>query len=119
MNAFWDTKDWNLNLPPEAGLSNCVYCFLKGGPTLATVHTRMNRESTATVAGFGTLAGTPSDLAWWRRMETDYGRDLVAEKCQKNEAIERIGFFGARPLSYGDLDSGNADALPEACDCTE
>ena len=119
VNAFWEKREWDLNLPPDAGLSNCVYCFLKGGSTLSTVHDRMQIDSKASLAGFGKLAGTPSDLAWWRRMENDYGRDLVAENCQKNERVERIGFFGARPLSYGDLDTGNAQALPGPCDCME
>ena len=119
VNAYWTSRPWDLGLPPEAGLSNCVYCFLKGGATLATVHDRMSTESSASVPGFGSLAGTPSDLAWWRRMEADYGRDLVAENCQKSDRVERIGFFGARPLSYGDLEAGNAGALPGPCECTE
>ena len=54
-----------------------------------------------------------------RRMETDYGRDLVAENCQKCKQVERIGFFGARARRRRDLDTGNAQTLPKPSNCME
>ena len=41
VNEFWGRQDWDLTLPPDSGLSNCVYCFLKGGATLRKVHREM------------------------------------------------------------------------------
>ena len=41
VNTFWGRQKWGLSLPPDSGLSNCVYCFLKGGPTLRKVHREM------------------------------------------------------------------------------
>ena len=119
VNAFWSRQGWDLNLPADAGLSNCVYCFLKGSENLQAVHRRMKREARAEWPGFGPLAGTPCDLGWWIRMETEYGRDLAAENCQVRSSVERIGFFGARRVSYDDLRTGKPNRMPPACDCTE
>ena len=123
VNAFWSRRGWDLNLPAEAGLSNCVYCFLKGGEQLKAVHDRMKHDAAAEAPGFGPLAGTPSDLAWWKRMERLYGRDLVAEGSQTRAHVERIGFFGARRFSYAGLESANGSGagqrLPPRAECTE
>ena len=123
VNAFWSRRDWDLKLPADAGLSNCVYCFLKGGENLQAVHHRMKHEATAEWPGFGPLAGTPCDLNWWIRMETEYVRDLAAENCQVQSGVERIGFFGARKASYADLEqnrrTGAPLRMPPRCDCTE
>ena len=123
VNAFWSRQDWDLHLPADAGLSNCVYCFLKGGENLQAVHRRMKHEATTERPGFGPLAGTPCDLDWWIRMETEYVRDLAAENCQVRSNVERIGFFGARKASYADLEesrrTGAPVPMPPACDCSE
>ena len=37
VNAFWERQDWDLELPKDTSLSNCVYCFLKGAAKLSTV----------------------------------------------------------------------------------
>ena len=122
VNAFWEREGWDLQLPADAGLSNCVYCFLKGGEQLQGVHHWMLTGQDDAVEGFGKLAGTPCDLEWWKRMERIYGRDLVAEGCQTRAHVERIGFFGARRFSYAALESGGiggAGRLPPRAECNE
>ena len=129
VNSFWDRQRWNLTLPPDSGLSNCVYCFLKGGPTLRRVHREMaealNRDSPS---AYGSLNGTPCDVEWWQRMEEEYGRDLVAEDRAIQAELQHdfLGFFGAgsrftyRLLAEGDeseLAQFDGNLLP--CDCTD
>ena len=128
VNAFWDQQEWDLTLPREGSLSNCVYCFLKGAANLRTVRNRMDEEKHFEEPGFGTLLDTPSDIAWWIRMENTYARDLVAEgrRITGNPASKTIGFFGTKTdFSYKllakagetDLSRYSASLLP--CDCTE
>ena len=130
VNAFWGRQEWDLSLPPDSGLSNCVYCFLKGGPTLRKVHRAMEGEKKQDASPvYGTLEGTPCDVAWWQRMEEDYGRDLVAEeRVIQSSALAHdfLGFFGAGSrFSYRVL--GEADEVELAefddsllpCDCTD
>ena len=127
VNAFWEHQDWDLSLPSEGSLSNCVYCFLKGVANLRDVHERMHDAKEVTADGFGPLHDTPSDIGWWRRMERDYGRDLKAEKRKitGNPENTTIGFFGTSGLTYRKLDESNGRVLPQyaesvlPCDCTE
>ena len=101
-------------LPPDSGLSNCVYCFLKGGPTLRKVHREMETAKSGPPAvGYGTLEGTPCDVGWWRRMEAMYGRDLVAEERTVEADHDFVGFFGAgNRFSYGLLaDADDAELV--------
>jgi len=128
VNAFWDRQQWDLALPQEGSLSNCVFCFLKGAANLRTVRNHMEEEKHASVPGFGSLLDSPSDVCWWSRMEKKYGRDLKAERreIRGNPKNTVIGFFGANTdFSYNKL-SGvdgvelarySASLLP--CDCTE
>lgn len=116
-------------LPPDSGLSNCVYCFLKGGATLRKIHREMStvRHQEAPT-GYSPLADSPCDVTWWQRMEEEYGRDLVAEErvVQSKKKHDFIGFFGAgsqfnyRLLAQADdasLEEFDASVLP--CDCTD
>lgn len=127
VNAFWDQQDWNLSLPSEGSLSNCVYCFLKGVANLRDVHERMHVDKEMTADGFGPLRDTPSDIGWWMRMERDYGRDLKAEKRKitGNPESTTIGFFGTTGLTYRKLKESDRTVLPQysesvlPCDCTE
>ena len=128
VNAFWDRQAWNLSLPPDSGLSNCVYCFLKGGATLRRVHREMETTKAKDAPGYGYLQDTPCDVAWWLRMEEMYGRDLVAEErvVHADLAHDFLGFFGAgsrfsyRVLAEAD-DTELADLSDEVlpCDCTD
>ncbi len=123
VNAFWEHQDWDLALPKDASLSNCVFCFLKGAANLAQIRARMEREKVIVVEGYGPLVNTPCDLAWWDRLETSYGRDLHAERRKTRGTVSHIGFFGGDGVSYRamseglDLEEYSETMLP--CDCTE
>ena len=91
VNEFWERQDWDLTLPKDTSLSNCVYCFLKGAANLKAIHGRMESETKAEASGFGPLTDTPCDLRWWTRIESEYGRDLVAEERQIRSNARRIG----------------------------
>ena len=123
VNLFWDRQDWDLSFREDPGLSNCVYCFLKGVANLQAIHAHMKEGKDTNAEGFGPLSGTPSDLTWWSRMEAEYGRDLKAEGRTIRGTGTRIGFFGSNRFSYEELDSGRAPGhLTETllpCDCTE
>ena len=123
VNAFWDRQNWDLSLPNDASLSNCVYCFLKGAANLDIVHARMESEKAADAEGFGPLANTPCDLAWWERIESKYGRDLLAEGRQTRGKAKHIGFFGRDGVTYkavnNGLDLGEFAETMLPCDCTE
>ena len=129
VNEFWGRQQWDLSLPPGSGLSNCVYCFLKGGATLRKVHREMDTAKTRDdPPRYGSLAGTPCDVAWWQRMEEDYGRDLAAEErlITSDGGHDFLGFFGAgnrftyQMLAEADdaaLETFDDSLLP--CDCTD
>lgn len=128
VNAFWEEQQWDLSLPKGGSLSNCVYCFLKGAANLRAVRNTMEEDKYVDEQGFGSLLDTPSDVAWWIRMEQKYARDLKAEKREitGNPASTTIGFFGNKTnFSYrllagadeSELASYSAALLP--CDCTE
>ena len=126
VNRFWKNQDWDLELPENGPLSNCVYCFLKGSRNLTEVHRLMQQPDS------GSIPGTPSDLGWWQDMERRYGRDNEKEgrEIRNPETGNFIGFFGGSTnFSYEILDR---QAGPEAqnpphpqevnilpCDCTE
>ena len=123
VNSFWSRQDWDLELPKDMALSNCVYCFLKGAANLGAIHARLKNPSDAKVPGFGSLADTPCDLRWWMRVEAQYGRDLHAEKRTVRSGATHVGFFGTNPIAYKDFADGHKlgevseTLLP--CDCTE
>ncbi len=123
VNAFWDLQDWDLSLPNDVSLSNCVYCFLKGAANLQGVHERMQAVRDTTEPDFGTIAGTPCDLGWWTRIEADYARDLEAEGRETRSAATHIGFFGSNGFTYdtvaSDADLGAFADTMLPCDCTE
>ena len=122
VNEFWAGRKWDLELPEDAGLSNCVYCFLKGAGGLRKVKRHMQN-------GYGSkdFANTPCDINWWHNMEERYGRDLIAEERKTNGDTVFLGFFGdgRDRLSYKllvensgqDISKFSDAALP--CDCTD
>ena len=127
VNDFWSRQEWDLSLPPDSGLSNCVYCFLKGGATLRKVHSEMViATSQEGPPGYGSLSGTPCDVAWWQRMEEEYDRDLVAEEREIRSDHDFLGFFGAGTrFTYQLLAEADEVELAELddsllpCDCTD
>ncbi|MDE0022435.1 MAG: hypothetical protein OXT69_13790 [Candidatus Poribacteria bacterium] len=127
VNAFWEKQKWRFEIPTSGHLSNCVFCYLKGGANLKSVRNIMREPSKMRSPEFGSLKGTPSDIDWWMDMEKKYGRNLIKEGVeQKNKSVKFIGFFGAnRDFSYKvlaksddeEIDRIGAKVLP--CDCTE
>jgi 3'-phosphoadenosine 5'-phosphosulfate sulfotransferase (PAPS reductase)/FAD synthetase len=130
VNTFWDQQDWDLDLPRDGSLSNCVYCFLKGVNNLAQVHATMESQKTTEIEGFGATTGSPCDINWWASKENEYGRDLEEEHRERTnpDSPNFIGFFGATSGFSYELLAANANneevlehfastILP--CDCTE
>ena len=128
VNSFWSEQSWDLNLPDEAGLSNCVYCFLKGAGGLQKVHSELKNGSV--LPADMALANTPCDIRWWIEMERQYGRNIVLEEREVRNKSQKglIGFFGLKNgFSYklvadasrgqGDISGFLDSVLP--CDCTE
>ena len=122
VNDFWEKQQWNLSLPQDTSLSNCVFCFLKGALNLRAIRARMEQEI-KTIEGFGSLTASPSDLAWWNRMESQYSRDLEAEGRPVRGNTTHIGFFGSNRFTYKglreDTDLGQYAETMLPCDCTE
>lgn len=130
VNAFWGQQSWDLNLPRNGALSNCVYCFLKGVHNLSQVHTAMETQKSETIEEFGSIIDTPCDVDWWMHKEHKYGRDLETEKRTRTnpDAPDFIGFFGmSSGFSYDVLatyakEGGNLEEFSDAvlpCECTE
>ena len=127
---YWRARDWDLELPADGSLSNCVFCFLKGVRNLDLVHRRMEVGAMEDRAGFGPIDDTPCDLKWWIRMEQTYGRDLVAENRPRtgDGNVDFVGFFGASSgFTYDTLATSGVtgDGLSQyedsvlPCDCTD
>ncbi len=138
VNSFWRKQNWGLQLPDDANLSNCVFCFLKGQRNIADVIARQQEIDESLPEELRSQPNTPSDINWWRNLEEKYRRDLRAEERELQESAEKqerpiIGFFGLSNMSYGHLQkvgekSGQGDIqtregtaalenLP--CDCTD
>ena len=130
VTRFWAKQGWDLNLPDNGALSNCVFCFLKGARNLGRVHDTLRNQSTWNLKGYGAAEGTPCDINWWKDKEQKYGRDLKVEKRDRTnpDGGDFIGFFGASSgFSYELLSNSTTDidgleqyadtVLP--CDCTE
>ena len=128
VNSFWSVQSWDLNLPDEAGLSNCVYCFLKGAGGLQKVHNEL--KNGGVLPKDPALTNTPCDIRWWVFMESQYGRNIVLEEREVRNKSQKgiIGFFGlTNGFSYelvanasrgqGDISGFLDTVLP--CDCTE
>ena len=121
VNKFWQQQPFDLELPASGILSNCVYCFLKGTGNIIAARAHIEKEQ-------DDIAGTPSDIAWWKRLEETYGRDNLREgrTIRNPETGQFVGFFGTGSKnSYASLakaDTSNAEPHPAQllpCDCTE
>jgi len=109
---YWDNQDWDLGLPYDGSLGNCVYCFMKGGNKLSKI------ESTIT-------DNTPENIDWWINIEKKYQRDLVAEerKIRTETKNPVINFFGVNgKISYEIIKNGESEEVLDAslpCHCTD
>lgn len=86
---FWDQQEWDLGLPYDGSLGNCVYCFMKGGAKLASIEETSNEL-------------VPENIDWWIEIERKYQRDLKAEGRETTTTEHPfINFFGVgKKLSY-------------------
>ena len=131
--AFWETRDWQLDLPAGANLSNCVYCFMKGTSAIPNVRRDLMAADQLLPTGLRSVAGTPTDIQWWVDLEARYERrPLKRYKGRGRRSTKKvtIGFWGVdADVTYRDLSEiepddviaregfGGEAALP--CDCTD
>ena len=112
IKTYWDGQDWDLGLPYDGSLGNCVYCFMKGGNKLSNI------ESITT-------ENNPENIDWWINIEKKYQRDLVAEdrKIRTETKNPFINFFGVNgKISYEIIKNGeNKEELDNSlpCHCTD
>lgn len=109
---YWDNQEWDLGLPYDGSLGNCVYCFMKGGNKLSKIDTITSDIS-------------PENIDWWIGIEKKYQRDLIAEDrdIKTKEENPFINFFGINgKISYEIIKSGNNPEYLEGnlpCNCTD
>ena len=108
---------YDLDLPYNGLLSNCVFCPLKGKAKIKHI-----------AKNYDTKDHTPSSIDWWYHIEEKYHRDL---RASKQNDYTNIGFFGvSKYLSYNALKKEAKDSkeLREdikndymifPCDCTD
>ena len=109
---FWDNQDFDLGLPYDGSLGNCVYCFMKGANKLSSI-----KPSTDELA--------PQNIDWWINIEKKYQRDLKAEgrDTTTKEINPYINFFGVDgKISYEIIkNKNNMEYLQQSmpCNCTD
>ena len=108
---FWDQQEWDLGLPYDGSLGNCVYCFMKGGAKLASIEETTNEL-------------VPENIDWWIEIERKYQRDLKAEGRETTTTEHPfINFFGVgKKLSYEVIKNrDNPDIIENSlpCNCTD
>ena len=82
--TFWESQNFNLELPPDGRYGNCVFCMMKGRVGLTTLAKECPSDATG-----------PESIGWWAEMEARYGRDLIAEQRNRTqEHVTHFGFFG-------------------------
>ena len=113
---FWSSQAWDLEIPIDVNLSNCVYCFMKGERALRDIAVHCENSGEPCRAG-------PESIQWWAGIERQYAR-AVPSKADSS-CLTRFGFFGANRLQYTEIidtisrpyESAPVGALP--CDCTD
>ena len=127
VSEFWNKSAFDLELPVELKLSNCVYCFMKGSHALASIHKNMKRLEEDSSSGIEIVPNTPSDINWWIGMEELYRRQADGFSEENRGKKVSIGFFGVNSgCSYTHIKDKSseiaqsdpaADDLP--CHCTD
>lgn len=131
--SFWSERDGKLKLPPDANLSNCVFCFMKGTTAIPNVQRDITRADAELPEELRSVPGTPSDIRWWVDLEADYKRRPLKRykgRGRRSQKTVTIGFWGVdADVTYRDLmemdeeelairpDFNGRAALP--CDCTD
>lgn len=123
---FWRNHSWQLRLPEDGDLSNCVFCFMKGTRAIPRIQEKLKWVDKRLPEALQSVSGTPTDINWWDKMERRYQRTADKRDSKSNEKVT-IGFWGADAKeSYASL----KDAEPEnilalsginakPCDCTD
>ena len=130
---FWAGRDWQLALPADANLSNCVYCFMKGTNAIPSVRRDVAMVDAVLPERCGACrARHPTSSGGWNSRKRYARHPLKRYKGRGRRSRKKvtIGFWGVdADITYRDLvgvDSANLiaregfageAALP--CDCTD
>ena len=124
VKRFWQQRSWRLELPEDANLSNCVYCFMKGAYAIRAIHRNMQAVDAQLPTPVRSVSDTPSDIRWWAALEERYRRRAVRKGNGDGDKHVSIGFWGVDATeSYeslqdeGPVERVESDALP--CECTD
>ena len=111
VRSFWEHQDFDLAIPYNVNLSNCVFCFMKGANAI---------QELARSYSYGS---GPENIQWWIDFESKYANRIPSRK-EKNK-VSVFGFFGSNALTYQNIVQ-NIDTLPDAqssnslpCECTD
>lgn len=113
VRKYWQRQNWNLQLPEELNLSNCVFCPMKATSRLVQIARLQTGRETG-----------PAGIEWWQEMERKYNRARPGQSSVS-------GFFAYEPgLTYQTIQAAaerekqqpelipiTAADLP--CDCTD
>ena len=135
---FWQDSTrskYDLDLPFDGMLSNCVHCPLKGksknqliANRTAQIEAKTNTNTnintnlgcvdvlTPNISNPSDISSSPSTLRWWIAIERKYARKVIKSK---NNHYTNIGFFGASKhyvyQTWADeLHQNNTQAFKEA-----
>ena len=124
---YWSSQDWDLAIPNDANLSNCVFCFNKGSSELARISRRIASIDEKLAPKLRSVQDTPTDIDWWVDLESKYIRVAKNRKKTAVDAEVKIGMWGVDSVtSYEtirDTDPSDliarepSNAIP--CDCTD
>ena len=131
--GFWAARDWELTLPSETNLSNCVYCFMKGTAAIQKIRRDVGFADAVLPEEIRSAPNTPSDIRWWADLEADYERRPLKRykgRGRRSNKKVTIGFWGVdADVTYRDLSELDEDELTERggfsgqaslpCDCTD
>ena len=124
---YWSDQDWNLAIPDEVNLSNCVFCFNKGSAELARTSARITQLDQQLPPNLRSVPKTPSDINWWVELESKYRRTAANKKSKDPSDTVQIGMWGVNSktsyLSIRDTKPSDLIAVDPAntipCDCTD
>ncbi len=127
---FWRTQAFQLRLPEDGNLSNCVYCFMKGTRAIPKIREHVQLVDERLPAELRHQQNSPSDIDWWVDLEENYSRE--AKRTKKDDSLNsselvRIGFWGAdsgdsykalRHVAPNDVIALEGPNI-QPCDCTD
>lgn len=91
---FWDKKEYDLKIPYETNLTNCVYCFMKSHNTLVEISREMKKIDDSMPPELQSVKNTPSDIKWWMDIEKKYQRIRKGKSERTKGGNIKVGFFG-------------------------